>query len=210
MRYYPIYLDLAGRAALVVGGGEIAEGKALQLLDAGARVNLVSPDLTPPLAELAARGKIRYRKGRFAAFDLLGASIVISATNDRETNEAVARLAAERRVLFNAVDQPGLCQFITPALVTRGRLQISISSSGGSPSVAQRVKREISSLIGDEYGQLLELAAELRTFAKERLPALEQRKELLRAFVESEALDLLREGREDEARALGLKLLSSL
>lgn len=210
MRYYPIYLDLAGRTALVVGGGEIAEGKALQLLDAGARLHLVSPDLTPRLADLAARGEIRYRKGCFAAFDLLGAFLVISATNDRETNETVARLAAERRILFNAVDQPDLCQFITPALVTRGRLQISISSSGGSPSVAQRVKREISSLIGDEYGQLLELAAELRAHAKESLSTFDQRKELLHAFVESEALDLLREGRQDEARAIGLKLLSKM
>ena len=116
MRYYPIYLDLKDRAALVVGGGVIAEGKALQLVEAGARVRLVSPDLTPRLGESVERKEIEYRQGEFNVDDLRGVVLVISATNDQSVNEAVARLANERGLLCNVVDQPALCNFITPAL----------------------------------------------------------------------------------------------
>lgn len=207
MRYYPVYLDLQNRAVLVVGGGVIAEGKAWQLVEAGAQVKVVSPDLTPQLAELAAAGAIAYRQGTFAPDDLCGAVLVISATNDQQVNEQVAQLAAAAGQLYNVVDQPALCSFITPALVTRGRLQISVSSAGGSPSVAQRVKREIADLIGDEYGELLEVAAEMRAEAKRLIPDFDQRRQVLHAFVESDALALLRAGKREEARALAFALL---
>jgi siroheme synthase-like protein len=207
MRYYPIYLDLKDRAVLVVGGGLIAEGKAIQLVEAGANVRLVSPDLTPRLAELTKSGGIEYRQGKFHCDDLRGVVLVISATNDQAANEDVARRAAELGLLFNVVDQPTLCSFITPALVTRGDLQISISSGGGSPSVAQRVKREIGELIGEEYGELLEVAAEMRAEAKRRIPDFDARRKVLHAFAESEAIELLRAGKREEARQLAFKLL---
>lgn len=207
MRYYPINLDLAGRSVLVVGGGVIAEGKAKQLVEAGARVRIVSPALTVSLSELADAGTLDWRQGVFAESDLDGVWLVISATDDQTVNETVAQTAAQRNLLCNVVDQPSLCNFITPALVTRGRLQISISTGGGSPSVAQRVKREIAELIGDEYSDLLELAAELRAEAKLLLPDFEQRRMLMHNFAESQAIELLRAGKHDEARQLAFHLL---
>jgi siroheme synthase-like protein len=207
MRYYPVYLDLSGRDVLVVGGGAIAEGKALQLIEAGARVRVVSPTLTPPLAELAERGAIGHREGTFAEPDLRGVSLVISATDDQAVNETVARLANERGLLCNVVDQPALCNFITPALIRRGGLQISVSTGGGSPSLAQRVKREIAALVDEGYGELLELAAEMRAEVKRRISGYERRRKVLHAFVESNALELLREGRRDEARRIALELI---
>jgi siroheme synthase-like protein len=200
MRYYPVYIDLRDRRVLVVGGGIIAEGKILQLVDAGARVNVVSPELTERLGELAERKQIEYRPGQFNADDLNGAVMVISATDDQAVNEKVARLAAGLGVLCNVVDQPALCNFITPALVTRGDLQISVSTGGGSPALTQRVKREVAALIGEEYGQLLEIAAEMRAEVKRRIHDFEGRRKILHAFVESEALDLIRQGRREEAR----------
>ena len=208
MRYYPIYLDLRDRDVLVVGGGAIAEGKALQLVEAGARVFVVSPDLTPRLAELVALGSIRYRAGRFSAFDLEGVSLVISATDDQAVNEEVAKLASARNLPCNVVDQPALCSFITPALVTRGRLQISVSTGGGSPALTQRVKREIAELIGDEYGELLEIAAEMRAEVKRRIGSFNERRKVLHAFIESDALDLLRAGRVEEARRIAEQLVN--
>jgi len=202
MRYYPIYLDLKGRNVLVVGGGAIAEGKALQLVAAGARVTVVSPALTEALRASVERGEIRLRNGSFVEEDLDGVVLVISATDDRKVNEEVARVAASRGLLYNVVDQPALCNFITPALVTRGELQISVSTGGGSPTLTQRVKREVAALIGEEYGVLLEIAAEMRAEAKDRIADFERRKDVLRAFVESEALDLIRAGRLEEARDL--------
>src|SRR5262245_19902179 len=202
MRYYPIYLDLKGRKALVVGGGAIAEGKALQLVAAGARVTVVSPELTEALRASVERGEIEYRGGSFIEEDLYGAVLVISATDDRKVNEEVVRVAAARGLLCNVVDQPDLCNFITPALVTRGELQISVSTGGGSPTLTQRVKREVAALIGEEYGALLEIAAEMRAEAKDRITDFDRRKEVLRSYVESDALDLIRAGRLEEAREL--------
>jgi len=210
MRYYPIYLDLKGRKALVVGGGAIAEGKALQLVEAGARVTVVSPALTEALRASVERGEIRRRNGSFVEGDLNGVVLVIGATDDRKVNEEVARVAAARGLLYNVVDQPALCDFITPALVTRGELQISVSTGGGSPTLTQRVKREVAALIGEEYGVLLEIAAEMRGEAKDRIADFERRKDVLRAFVESEALDLIRAGRREEARALARRLLQDV
>jgi len=207
MRYYPIYLDLKGRDVLVVGGGAVAEGKALQLLEAGARVTVVSPQLTEALRAAADRGEITHLGGSFTEGDLNGVFLVIGATDDRKVNEKVARAARERGTLCNVVDQPDLCNFITPALVTRGELQISVSTGGGSPTLTQRVKREIAALVGEEYGVLLELAAEMRAEAKDRIADFGRRKDVLRAFVESDALDLIRAGRRDEARALASRFL---
>lgn len=205
MRYYPIHLDLQGRPVLMVGGGVIAEGKTEQLLAAGAQVHVVSPTLTPRLSELLAQGALTWRAGEFGEFqadDLTGVFLVFSATDNQIVNEAVAQAAAERQLLCNVVDQPALCNFITPALVTRGALQISISTAGGSPSVAQLVKRHLAEAIGEEYGELLELAAQLRAELKARGIGYAERRDLLNEFVESEALALLRAGRQAEAEQL--------
>ncbi len=210
MRYYPIHLDLQGRPVLMVGGGVIAEGKTEQLLAAGAQVRLVSPALTARLAELVAQGALTWRTGDFRTDDLDGIWLVFSATAEQPVNEAVARAAAERKLLCNVVDQPALCNFITPALVTRGALQISISTAGGSPTVAQLVKRHIAAAIGDEYGALLELAAQLRAALKARGVGYNERRDLLNAFVESEALALLRAGRVAEAEQLAQDVLARL
>ncbi|MCI0660893.1 MAG: bifunctional precorrin-2 dehydrogenase/sirohydrochlorin ferrochelatase [Acidobacteria bacterium] len=207
MRYYPVYLDLQQRTVLVVGGGAIAEGKALQLVDAGARVRVVSPSLTAKLSEMAERGMIDRREGRFTEADLNGVALVICATNEKEVNEEVSRLSAGRGLLCNVVDQPALCNFITPALVSRGELQISISTGGGSPSLTQRVKREIGELIGEEYGELLEVAAEMRRDAKQSIPDFEDRRKVLHAFVESDALDLIRAEQKEKARQIARELL---
>ncbi len=209
MRYYPIYLDLKGRRVLVVGGGAIAEGKAQQLVDAGALVRIVSPALADGLSKLIEQGIIEYRAGEFVADDLNNVFLVISATDDQAVNETVAQAASSRGLLCNVVDQPVLCNFITPALVTRGDLQISVSTGGGSPSLTQRVKREVAALIGEEYGELLEVAAQMRAEVKQRIDGFERRKKVLHAFVESEALDLIRAGKGGEARRIARELLKN-
>lgn len=208
MRYYPLYLDLQNRPVLVVGGGPIAEGKALQLVEANAEVHLVSPTLTEILRQRVEQGIISYRSGEFTDTDLDNKILIISATNIQAVNEAVAHAAQARGLLCNVVDQPALCNFITPSLISRGDLQIAISSSGKSPSVAQRVKREISELIGQEYEILVEIAAEVRAQARTRLPTYEARRDFLKSFVESEVLDLIRLGKIEEVKALSEKMLN--
>jgi siroheme synthase-like protein len=195
MRYYPVHLDLQDRHVLVVGGGTIAEGKARQLVEAGARVRIVSPELTEGLKQLVEADRIDDRAGEFRAEDLNGVCLVISATDDRAVNEEVSREARTRGIWCNVVDQPALCDFI------------GVSTGGGSPVLAQRVKREIGELIGAEYEELLALAAEMRGEAKKLIPDFAMRRDVLRAFVESEALELLRAGRREEARLIAEGLL---
>jgi precorrin-2 dehydrogenase/sirohydrochlorin ferrochelatase len=208
MRYYPAYLDLMNRTVLVVGGGTVAESKIIQLIDARACVRVVSPTLTSRLESIKQAGILDHRAGRFEAADLDGVVLVISATNDEAVNREIADLAGHRGVLHNVVDQPALCDFITPAVVSRGELQISISTGGGSPSLAQRVKREVATLIGPEYGELLLLAAEMRQRARDQVPDFDERRALLHAFVESEALELIKAGRRDEAAGIANMLLN--
>jgi siroheme synthase-like protein len=210
MRYYPIHLDLQERPVLLVGGGVIAEGKAEQLIAARAQVRVVSPTLTARLTEWHTQDLIVWRAGKFAENDLTGVVLVISATDDQAVNETVAQAAAARGLLYNIVDQPALCSFITPALVTRGELQISISTSGGSPTVAQLVKQRIAETIGEEYGELLRLSARLRAGLRERGIGYAERRDLLNAFVESEVLALLRAGRLAEAEQLAQAVLASV
>jgi siroheme synthase-like protein len=210
MRYYPLHLDLQNRAVLVVGGGVIAEGKAEQLLAAGARLTVVSPTLTPRFTEWTEQDVVDWRRGEFSASDLTGQTLVICATDQPAVNEAVAHAAAAAGILYNVVDQPALCNFITPALVTRGNLQISISTAGGSPSVAQLVKRRIAETIGDEYGALLELAAQLRQELKQAGIGYNQRRDLLNEFVESAALTHLRNGQPLAAAQLAQAILDRI
>lgn len=209
MRYYPICLDLQNRPVLVVGGGPIAEGKALQLAEAKARIHIVSPTLTEPLRQKVDEGVMTYRQGEFSEADLDGHFLIICSTNVQSVNEAVAKTAQSRGLLCNVVDQPALCNFITPTIVSRGDLQISISSSGKSPSVAQRVKREISELIGEEYETFLQITGELRMKAQQTLPTYETRRDFLKSYVESEALDLIRRGQIEEAQVLGSQMLTN-
>ncbi len=207
MRYYPICLDLQNRPVLIVGGGIIAEGKALQILAAEARIHIVSPTLTETLRQNVAAGIITYRQGEFTETDLADKVLVISATNIQAVNEAVVQAAQTRGVLCNVVDQPALCDFITPTIITRGDLQIAISSSGKSPTVALRVKREIRELIGEEYQTLLEITADLRAQFRQVTPDYNTRRDFLKSFVDSAALDFIRAGNPDEAKALAQRML---
>jgi siroheme synthase-like protein len=208
MLFFPVCLDLKNRPVLVVGGGPIAEGKLLQLVEAGAQVHLVSPAVTEVLQTLVENGAITYRCGKFEDSDLAGKFLVVCATNFQAVNEEVATAAALRNMLCNVVDQPALCNFITPAIVSRGALQISISSAGQSPSVAQRVKREIEELIGPEFETLLEITSALRADFREITPDYNTRRDFLRSFVDSEALNLIRQGKVEEAKNLAQQMLA--
>ena len=208
MRYFPICLDLKNRPVLTVGGGIIAEGKILQLVEANANVHIVSPTLTPTLHLMVKQGIVTWREGEFADSDVDGKFLIISATNLQTVNEAVARAATQQRIWCNVVDQPALCDFITPSLVTRGDLQISISTAGKSPTVAQRVKREIGELIGTEYEILLEITAELRVEVRKLSNDFNTRRDFLKLFVESNALELIRAGKTAAAKKLAQQMLA--
>ncbi len=160
--YYPVYLDLRGRACLVVGGGEVAERKVETLRECGATITVISPALTPGLAEAAQTEAIVWQARVFENEDLEGAHLAIAATDDRTVNAAVAREARRRRIWVNSVDDAAYCDFIAPSVVKRGDLVLAISTAGKSPAMARWVREELERSLPEEWGSLLELAHELR------------------------------------------------
>ena len=156
MSLLPIFLKLEGRTIVVVGGGAIAEGKLHALLETGARIRLIAPEVTPQIAAGIRAGRISWDAKKFEAADLAGAHLVIAATSAAGVNDAVYREAESRGILCNAVDDNRNCHFYYGAIVKRGDLQIAISTNGRSPALAQRIRKELEREYGQEYGPWLD------------------------------------------------------
>ncbi len=149
---YPIFLDLSGRRCVVVGGGEVANRKARKLLQARARVVVISPEIEPELESVAV--EVHRRPNREG--DLEGAYLAFAATNAREVNAAVAREAKERGVPINVADKPSEGDFALPSTLRRGRLQVAVSTGGASPTLAQRIRGELEEAFGPEWAGIVE------------------------------------------------------
>jgi siroheme synthase-like protein len=199
-RYYPVSLDLRGRAAVVIGGGPVVEQKVFGLLEAGARVRVVSPDVTPRLCDLEARGRITIWRKPYARGDLRGAFLAIAASGDRALNREVWDEAEQERVLLNAVDDPAHCHFIAPAIYRQGDLTVAVSTAGKSPALAVRVRDRLRGVLGREYAILLDLLGRLRPEVAAREPDPMLRTALWYRLVDSGALEHLRRGDVDGAR----------
>ena len=163
MQYYPAYLELRGRPCVVIGGGTIAERKVATLLEAGARVTVVSPRLSPGLAALADTHEVVHHPRPYRHGDLAGAWLAYAATDDDVVHAAIASEAAEARVFLNVVDRPRLCGFIVPAIVTRGPVAVAVSTGGASPALAKRLAHELDASVGDEWGVAARILGALRT-----------------------------------------------
>ena len=208
MQYYPIYLNLTGRSSVVVGGGTIAEGKVLGLLEADAQVILIAPEITPALRELIANGKITWEQRPYQNGDLEGAAIVISATDDREVNQHIWDEARQRGILINVVDDPPYCDFIAPAIVRRGDITLAISTNGKMPALAAHLRRELEKSFGEEYVQLLEMTALMREeLTAQHLDYNVRQKLWRKLFEETDIVDLLRRGETESARSLAKDVL---
>jgi precorrin-2 dehydrogenase/sirohydrochlorin ferrochelatase len=162
MGFYPVFLDLAGRRCLVVGGGLVAERRVHGLLAADAAVTVASPELTPALAALASGGRIRHERRGFEPDDLDGVDLAFAATDRGEVNAALFQAARARGVWANAADDPAHCTFILPAVVRRGELSVAVSTGGTSPALARAIREELECYLTAEYVTLTEIAAEAR------------------------------------------------
>lgn len=178
MSLFPIFLKLEGRPVLLVGAGPVAEGKIGGLLSAGAIVTVVAPAATPAIEKLADAGTIVWHRRPFAPHDLDGMRLVVAAV-PRDVAGQIYQDANRRGILVNSVDDPGNCDFYYPAVVTRGDLQIAISTAGHSPALAQRIRIELEQRFGPEYAQWVRQLGETRRelFATDMDP--EARKETL-------------------------------
>jgi uroporphyrin-III C-methyltransferase/precorrin-2 dehydrogenase/sirohydrochlorin ferrochelatase len=173
---FPLFADLRGRRVLVVGGGGVAQRKCEALLEAGAHVVVGALELAPTLAHWARQGRIEHLAGDFTPAWLDDAWLAIAATDDPAINHAVIAVADARRIWANAVDDAEISRFHMPARITRGSLQIAISSGGGAPMLARLVREQLETQFDESFGALAELLTRHRQRIRARWPDMDARR----------------------------------
>ena len=192
MRYYPIFLKVENRSCLVVGGGEVGARKVETLVNCGASVGVVSPEVVPWLEEEIRKGTVELVGSHYQEDQLQGCFLVIAATDDMELNCRIARDAEQRRILCNVVDYPKEGDFILPALVQRGALTLAVSTSGKSPALARELRQDLEQRFGMEYAHFLELMGAVRNRVLEESQDFRANKEKFNQLVKSDLLELVR------------------
>lgn len=188
MAYYPVFLELKGKTALVVGGGAVAQRKIETLIDYGAKIHIVSRDLTHKLKEMVEFSRIKNLGEEFRKEYLDGVFLVIAATSDSRLNRKISAIAQKRGLLVNAVDQPADCNFIVPSIVKRGGLVIAVSTSGKSPAFSKRLRKELENRFGMEYAVFLDLMGRLRKEVTSLNLSQEENSRIFNEIVESDIL----------------------
>lgn len=166
--YYPAFLNIRGKKCVVIGGGQVALRKVKALLDYGAKVKVISPEICPELIRQAEIEEISVEKRLFHPGDLEGVLITVAATDDNSINLEVAKEARRKSVLVNVVDDPANCDFIVPSYFRRGDITVAVSTAGRSPALARKIRTRLEEDIGDEYSALALMIYDVRTEIKSR------------------------------------------
>lgn len=160
--YYPAFLSIEDRPCLVVGGGQIAERKVKGLLDADARVTVVSPTVTPRLRRRIDKGQVTHLPREFQSSDLEGFYLLIAATDDMPLNREVGIEGRNLGLIVNVVDDTPYCDFIAPSIVRRGDITFAISTGGASPALARWLRRQVEQHFPPEYSGLAKVMSRVR------------------------------------------------
>jgi precorrin-2 dehydrogenase / sirohydrochlorin ferrochelatase len=204
---YPIHLNLNGKKVSIIGGGAVAERKVKVLLNTGAMIEIISPDLTEFLQKAIKTNKqISWKKKRFTSEDISDAFLIFAATNDRGINQLIAK-SKSRYQLANIADDPVTSDFLVPAIVQRGKLTISISTSGASPILSSTISRQIEETYDQRYEDYLEFLDSCRKFVLANVADKDKKKQLLSAIVNHTYLNS--DKREEEFLVLYNKVMST-
>ena len=202
MKPYPVMMNLQDKQVVVVGGGRVAYRKTIGLLDSGANVAVISPELVEELQELHNESKISWVPERFSPDQLdefEPITLVFGATDIRDVNVSLSNEAMRRRIPCNIADVPDLCTFIVPAVITQGDLIISVSTGGASPALARRIREDLEKKFGPEYAMMTKLMGELRKQIVRNGSDSEANKKVFMEIVDSRLLPALRKNDLDEA-----------
>ncbi|MCP3952606.1 MAG: bifunctional precorrin-2 dehydrogenase/sirohydrochlorin ferrochelatase [Desulfobacterales bacterium] len=202
MRYYPVNLDIKNRACLVIGGGGVGTRKVKTLVDCGALVTVVSPEVSAQLKKMEAAGLITLEKRAYRTGDLEGKFLVIGATDDEALNRRIHADAENLNTLCNIADRPEICNFILPAIVSRGDLVLTVSTSGKSPAYAKKLRKDLEKQFGEEYEPFLRLMGAIRKRLLSEKHAPEAHKPLFEKLITADLLDLIRTDRTEQINAL--------
>lgn len=196
MKYYPVYLNLNGKKAVVIGGGRVAERKVFTLIKTGASVKIISPSITKPLERLRRKGLLIHVKRHYKAGDLKDAFIVIAGTSSDEVNKQIAKEAKHPGIgscrLINVIDTPSEGNFIAPSIVKRGLLTIAITTEGASPALAKTIRKELEKLYGAEFTHYLRFLKKIRKKAIKEIKDNKKREELLKSLASEKIFNALR------------------
>ena len=198
MGYYPIFIDMAERRCIVVGGGAVAQRKVEALLHVGAAVTVISPNLTEHLNSWVNEGRIRHLAREYRTGDLDGYQFAFVATDDGGVNAAVFREGKERGVWVNAADDPAHCDFILPSVLRRGNLVVAVATGGTSPALSRAVREELESYFTADYADLAHVAADVRRELKQN--SVNPSAEAWREALGNGFRRLIAEGRKEEAK----------
>ena len=207
MKYYPVHIDINNRNVLVVGGGSVGTRKVKTLLDCGARVTVVSPEVSQQLRELAASGNIILAERSYQSEDLNGVFLVIGATDEEKLNQQISSDADRLNTLCNIADRPEVCNFILPSIVQRDDLVITISTSGQSPALAKKLRKTLENQFGEEYGTLLQLMGAIRKKLLQQAHKPEAHKPLFEQLINSDLIVMIQAGKTEEIDMLLFDIL---
>lgn len=184
MRYFPLFMDLVNKPVLVIGGGDVASRKVEALIKAQAKVIIVSPELSSFLSELVVQNQCEWIKKTYeeTLLDLYPFSQVWATTDNNELNHLIYRDAKKRNLLINVVDDQPYCDFITPSMISRGRIQVAISSGGSSPVLIRNVREMFETVLPQNLGLLADFAADKRDDIKQTYPSVDLRRKFWESF----------------------------
>ena len=201
MNLFPIFANLAGRRALIIGGGAVAERKAALLLSAGAQLDVVAAEVTTVFGKWISAGKVQRCAEAFDERQLDGCWLAIAATDDRALNARVAAAANARRIFVNVVDDPSLCTFQVPSIVDRSPLMIAVSTGGAAPMLARLARERIETLFDHSWGVLAGLLERARARIRARFASLPERRRFYETLLRGPVMRLAAARRFDEASA---------
>jgi len=193
-KFYPMMMDLKGRPTLVVGGGDVAARKIEMLVSCGSKVKVVAPQIDASLNHLIDSGEVTHIKEKYQTKHLESAVLVIASTDNEEVNKKVFDDAETKQIPVNVVDVPPLCRFIVPSIVEEGDLLIAISTSGKSPAMSKRIRKELQQKFGAEYGTALTVMGKVRELAKAQLSNLDERMRILSKIANSDIIERIKKG----------------
>ena len=196
---------MKGRPCLVVGGGQVAERKIAALLENGAQVKVVSPDVTATIARWSKQGLLQLAARKYRSGDTVGFRIVFAATDDPALNDLVYRECRNADILINSADDPEHCDFILPSVLRRGDLTVAVSTGGNSPALARTIREELEDYFTSEYESLVKLAGEVRIALQER--GIQVSFETWKRALAGDVRQLLMRGQIERARAVLLREL---
>jgi len=192
MKYYPVFLNLKDKLAVVVGGGRVAELTTSALLKARASVRVISPAITKTLEKYKLKGLVTHISREYRSGDLKGAFIIIAATSSEEINCMVDADSGKSSLLVNIVDKPSKGNFIAPSIVRRGQRTLAISTEGASPALSKAIRRELEESFGPEFSDYLKFVNCLRKEVLNKIPDSRKREDFLKYVASDETIKILR------------------